>query len=120
MCNQGQNEYHQAEIYCLAGLALLNELKLEYHCAIALAMLAGPLASQKRAEQAATVLGASEGILERMAVTLQPADRQEIENYKTQTRQVLEAEAFDNFWHHGKAMSIEQAIAYAFAIANGA
>ncbi len=115
---QGQDDYHQAETYCLAGLALLNELKLEYHCAIALSMLAGPLASQKKAEQAATILGASEGILERMAVTLQPADRQEIDDYKAHTRQILEAEAFDNSWHGGKAMSIEQAIAYAFAVGN--
>jgi non-specific serine/threonine protein kinase len=112
---QGQNDFHQAEKYCLAGLALLNELKLEYHCAIALAMLAGPLASQEKAERAATVLGASDGILARMAVALQPADQREIEEYKALTRQILGSKSFEKAWRFGKAMSNEQAIAYAMS-----
>ena len=114
---QGQEEFDQAEHCSLAGLALLHELKLEYHSAIALSMLAGPLASLGRAEQAARVLGASAGIFERMAVTLQPADRVEIDEYIAQTRQILGPEAFDAAWHSGRSMSTEQAVAYALALA---
>jgi tetratricopeptide (TPR) repeat protein len=110
---QGQEEYQQAERYCLAGLDLLKKLKLEYHSAIALSMLAGPLASQGRAEQAATLLGAAEGIFERMAVTLQPADRVEIDDYIAQVCQLLETAAFDAAWHKGRLMSFELALAYA-------
>jgi len=112
---QRQGDYQQAERCCLAGLALLHKLKLEYHSAIALSMLAGPLASQGRVVQAATILGASEGIFERMAATLQPADRVEIDNYIAQVRQMMEAEAFDTAWQTGREMSFEQALAYAFA-----
>ena len=113
---QGQKEFGQAERCCLAGLALLHELKLEYHSAIALSMLAGPLASLGRVEQAARILGASAGIFERMAVTLQPADRVEIDRYIAETRQMLGAAAFDVAWHAGRAMSTEQAVAYALAL----
>jgi predicted ATPase/serine/threonine protein kinase len=113
---QGQDDYKQAEKYCLAGLALLQKLKLEYHTAIALSMLAGPVASQGQAEQAATILGASEGIFERMAVTFQPADRVEIDNYIAQVRQMMDPEAFNTALQTGREMSFEQALAYAFAV----
>ncbi len=113
---QGQGEFGLAERYCLAGLALLHELKLEYHSAIALSMLAGPLTSLGRVEQAARILGASEGIFERMAVALQPADRVEIGRYITQTRRALGAAAFDAAWRVGRAMSTGQALAYALAL----
>ena len=112
---QGQDDYRQAERFCLAGLALLHELKLEYHSAIALSMLAGPLASQGRAGQAAMYLGASEAIFDRMAITLQPADRVEIDAYIVQVRQMLDEEAFDAAWQKGRAMSVEQALALAFS-----
>lgn len=113
---QGQEDFGQAESCCLAGLALLHELKLEYHSAIALSMLAGPLASLGRSEQAARLLGASAGIFERMAITLQPADRVEIDEYTAQTRQMLGPEAFDTAWHSGRSMSTEQAVVYALVL----
>ncbi|MGB3713316.1 MAG: protein kinase [Candidatus Promineifilaceae bacterium] len=114
---QGQGDYPQAIKHCLAGLALLHELKLEYHSAIALSVLAGPLASQEHATQATTVLGASEVIFQRMAVTLQPADRVEIESYIDQTRQLLDEKAFDAAWHRGWSMTTDQALAYALSLA---
>ncbi|HET6445949.1 MAG TPA: protein kinase [candidate division Zixibacteria bacterium] len=113
---QRQGNHRQAESNCLAGMALLNELKLEYHSAIALSMLAGPLASLGLAEQAATILGASEGIFQRMAVTLQPADRLEIDRYTDETRRMLAPEIFDSAWQQGRSMSTSHAIAYAFEV----
>lgn len=112
---QAQGDYAQAESYCLAGLKLLHELNLAYHSAIALSMLAGPLAAQGKAEAAATVLGAAEGIFERMSVTLQPADRVEIDNYIAQTRNILGPEAFAADWKAGHEMTLEQSLAYAFS-----
>jgi len=111
---QAQEEYRQAERHCLAGLDLLQKLKLEYHSAIALSMLAGPLAAQDRAEQAATLLGASAGIFERMAVTLQPADRVEIDDYIAHVRQLLGPSTFDAAWQTGRVLTFEQALAFAF------
>ncbi len=114
--DQRQGNYQRAQTNCLDGMAILDELKLEYHSAIALSMLAGPLAAQGLAEQAATILGASEGIFQRMAVTLQPADRVEIDNYTAKIREMLEPEAFDKAWQKGRSLSTTQALAYAFEI----
>jgi hypothetical protein len=51
-----------------------------------------------------------------MAVTFQPADRVEIDNYIAQVRQMMDPEAFDAAWQTGREMSFEQALAYAFAV----
>jgi non-specific serine/threonine protein kinase len=114
---QGREDYPRAIRHCLDGLALLRELKLEYHSAIALSMLAGPLASIGQAEEAATVLGASEVIFQRMAVTLQPADRVEIDTYINQARQLLDERTFDAALKKGWSMTTEQAIDYAISLA---
>jgi predicted ATPase len=115
---QSQEDHPQAIAHTLAGLTLLHELNLEYHSAIALSMLAGPLASIGSVEQAATVLGASEVIFERMAVTLQPADRVEIDSYIDQARQLLDEKAFSAAWQRGRSMTIDQAVTYAASIAD--
>jgi tetratricopeptide (TPR) repeat protein len=113
---QRQGKPRDAAVNCLAGIVLLNELKLEYHSAIALSMLAGPLASLDLAEQAVTVLGASDGIFRRMAVTLQPADRVEIDRYIDESRSMLAPEVFDIAWQRGRTMSTSEAITYAFEV----
>jgi hypothetical protein len=70
---------------------------------------------QRNAEQAATVLDAAEEILECMTVTLQAADRVEIDAYNAQARQILGETAFDLAWQLGKEMSLEQSLAYVFS-----
>jgi hypothetical protein len=50
-----------------------------------------------------------------MAVTLQPADRVEIDAYAAQTRKILGDEAFDSAWMASQKMSLEQTLAYAFS-----
>ncbi len=111
-----QGEYEQAEIYALEGLALLRELKLKYHSVIGLAMLAGPIAAQGRAERAAKLLGASESIFERMSVALQAADQVEIDRFIDLTRAQLEPETFELVWSEGRAMSYEQAMEFALVV----
>jgi len=110
----GLGDYAQAEQYCLAGLLLLQELKLEYHSAIALSMLVGPLVAMGQGERAATILGAADAIFKRMAVTLQPADRVEIEKYELQARQLLGDEHFMVTWQLGQKMSLEEVLSFAF------
>jgi non-specific serine/threonine protein kinase len=113
--HQHQEGFGQAEACTLQGLALLRDLKLEYHSAIALSMLAGPVAAQGRAGRAARLLGASDAIFERMSISLQPADRVEIDTYAALAREALGDEAYEAAWSEGRAMSFEGAIAYALA-----
>ncbi len=111
---QHQQDYEQAERYALDGLALLQELKLKYHSAISLAMLAGPVAMQGKARRAATLLGASEAIFENMSVSLQPADQIEIGRYITRVREQLNQEEYEAARAEGRSMTYDQAIAFAF------
>ncbi len=112
---QHQGDFMRAEELALSGLALLRELKLEYHTAIVLAMLSGPVAAQGRARQAARLLGASESTLERMSLSLPPADAVEISGYISMVRDRLDQQAFEMAWGEGLAMSTEQAIVYALS-----
>jgi non-specific serine/threonine protein kinase len=113
--HQHQGGFGQAEACSLQGLALLRDLKLEYHSAIALSMLAGPVAAQGRASRAARLLGASDAIFERMSISLQPADQVEIDEYAALAREALGDEAYEAAWSEGRAMSFEGAITYALA-----
>jgi predicted ATPase/DNA-binding SARP family transcriptional activator len=110
---QHQGDFAQAEIYALEGLAILRDLKLKYHSAIALSMLAGPLAAQGKAAKAAKVLGASEALFESLAVSLQPADRVEINRYIYMIREQLDAKSYQSLWEEGRRLSYEEALEFA-------
>ena len=75
--------------------------------------MARPLAAQGRARRAARLLGATDAIFERMSVSLQPADQVEIDTYAALAQEALGALAYEVAWGEGRAMSFEEAIAYA-------
>jgi tetratricopeptide (TPR) repeat protein len=111
--SQHQGDFLAAERYMREGMALLYQLKLRYHAAIALAILAGPTVEQGEARRAARLLGAAEAVFERMSVSLQPADQVEIDRSITQVRSELDPEELEQYWAEGRALSFEEAIAYA-------
>ncbi len=110
---QRQGEYEKAENYVIKGLELLHSLDLRYHCAIALAMLSGPVASQGKAWRAAKLLGASQAIFERMSTGLQPADQVEIDGYAAAAAKQLDPQDYQAAWAEGQRLSFEQAMMYA-------
>ena len=111
--SQHQGDFLAAERYMREGMALLYQLKLRYHAAISLAMLAGPTVEQGEARRAARLLGAAEAVFERMSVSLQPADQVEIDRSIAQVRSELDPEELEQYWAEGRALSFEEAIAYA-------
>jgi ATP/maltotriose-dependent transcriptional regulator MalT len=110
---QRQGEYDKAEKYVIEGLNLLYSLDLRYHCAIALAMLAGPVASQGKGWRAAKLLGASQAIFERMSISLQPADQVEIDCYADAAAKQIGQQAYQVARAEGQRLSFDQAMAYA-------
>jgi tetratricopeptide (TPR) repeat protein len=108
-----QGDHERAEVLALEALNLLREPKLEYPIAIVVAMLGGPVAAKGDAERAGRLLGASEALLETMGVGLQPADQFEIDRYVAAVREQLDEVAFEAAWAAGRAMSLEEALAYA-------
>jgi hypothetical protein len=108
-----EGDYERAEAFCLEGIALLLELENTRYIPQDLAILAGPLAAQGYAQKAARLLGASEALLEQMGFGLQAADQSEIAQYAVATREQLSEAAFDAAWSEGRAMSLDEAVAYA-------
>ena len=65
------------------------------------------------AERAARLFGAAEGLLEATGGGLAAADEAERDRYVALTREQLDESAFGAAWAEGRAMTMEQAVAYA-------
>lgn len=75
-----------------------------------LAALAG---SQGQAERAARLWGAAAALREVLGAPLHPAERLELEETMGQVRAAIGDEAWRIAWEDGRAMSPEEAMAYA-------
>ena len=67
----------------------------------------------ERAQLVVRLLGAGTGILDSMESSLEPADRTDYERALATTRAQLNEAVFAAAWAEGRAMTLEQAIAYA-------
>jgi predicted ATPase/class 3 adenylate cyclase len=110
---QHAGDYEWAETAMLEGIVLLLELENTRFIPQDLATLAGPIAGQGNAAKAVRLLGASEALLEKMGLVPQAGDQVEIERNVAFTREQLDEAAFEAAWSQGRAMSFEEAVAYA-------
>jgi non-specific serine/threonine protein kinase len=111
---QHQGNYERAETLTREYLTLLREeLGSKYFIAIGLAGLAGPVSARGEPERAARLLGASEALFETIGVGLQAGDQFEVEGYEAAVREQLDQAVFEAAWAEGRAMSLEEAVAYA-------
>jgi non-specific serine/threonine protein kinase len=109
---QHQGDYGRAEALIIKALTLLRELHLRYGIAAFSLALAGPVGAQGQAVRAARLLGAGEALLEAMGVGLQPADKLEVDRYQAAVREQLDEATFEAARAAGRAMSLEEAVAY--------
>jgi len=108
-----QGDYERAEALVREGLALLWELESKYFVNFGLEVSAGPAAAKGQPERAARLLGAAEALREAMGLGLQPADQFEIDRYEAAAREQLDEATFEAAWAEGRAMTLEEAVAYA-------
>lgn len=109
-----QNDFELAEELAREGLKIEVELMSKYYIAIGLAMVAGPVATQKRPERAAVLFGASNGILKDLEACHQPSDQVEFDRYMQNILSQIDETAYENALAKGESMSLEEAIAFAF------
>jgi non-specific serine/threonine protein kinase len=107
-------DWQEARALHREGLPLFERLGERRGMGWHLAGMAGVEAEQGRAERAAVLLGAAAAVLEAIGVQL-PILAQQREHGRTvkQAQALLGEEAFAAFLAEGRAMSLEQAIAYA-------
>jgi len=108
-----QGDYVRAEALIRESLTITVELNTKYFTGLCIAMLAGPVSANGQPERAVRLLGASEGILLSLGASLQPADQIEIDCYLADIRAKLDEKIYREAWSQGRAMSIEDAVAYA-------
>ena len=84
--------------YCLQGVA-------------AIALAGGD------ARDAATLLGACAGLVERIYANLSPEDQEELDSAIAQVREAMENDEFDAAWIEGGALSVDQAVDLALTVA---
>jgi tetratricopeptide (TPR) repeat protein len=110
---QHQGDYELAEAYFKEETILFGELGLKYFVVLSIADHAGPAAARCQPERAVHLLGASAALSEAMGVTQQLVDQVEIDGYLADAREQLDEAAFQAAWEEGRAMSLEEAVAYA-------
>ncbi len=108
-----QRETRRAEMCFTEALSLFRMLSQRDGMVNALEGLAGLGAACGDARRAARLFGAAEGVRTDIHRPLAPCDRPEYERAVTAARAHLDSATFTTAWAEGRAMTLEQAIAYA-------
>jgi predicted ATPase/class 3 adenylate cyclase len=110
---RAQGEYVRAAAHFVESLTIESELGHKPHIPACLEGLAWVAGEQGQPKQAAQLLGAAEALREASGASIPPADHAEYERTVTAVRAQLDAATFAAAWAAGRALSLEQAIAYA-------
>jgi hypothetical protein len=111
-----QGDGQQAAALFEESLVLYQDLKRKHgvtECLIGLAGVAAVSGQPTTARRAARLFGAAERLLEATGGGLAAADQAEHDRYVALARDQLDEAAFAAAWAEGRAMAMEQAIAYA-------
>jgi predicted ATPase/DNA-binding SARP family transcriptional activator len=110
---QGDDE--RAMAFYRESLGLLRETGGPHYICKCLEGAAGMAGIQGRPEQAARLFGAVERLRDSTATPIRPVDRVTYHRLVDTTRAQLDDKTFAAAWAEGRAMTLEQAIAYALA-----
>jgi predicted ATPase/class 3 adenylate cyclase len=108
-----QGDYERAEALYEESLAIFQELGSQWGIANALKKFAKLAGVKGQRERAARLLGAAEALREAIGAPMHLPERSDYEQIVTELRSALGDEAFAVAWEEGRAMTLEQAIAYA-------
>jgi tetratricopeptide (TPR) repeat protein len=108
-----QGDIGQARAYLTRSLLLFRTLNSRSGVAECLERLAGIATTQSEGMRAAQLLGAAETLRDTIGVHLSAADRPRYEQVVTVTRMQIDPATFAAAWAAGRALTLEQAIAYA-------
>ncbi len=119
---KGRVAYHladwaRARAAYQASLRLQRDVGRKWEIAACLEGLAGVADGQDESARAARLWGAAEGLREQMGAPVPPVDRVHYEAAVAHTRMALGEAGFGAAWAEGRAMTLEQVIAYALETA---
>jgi len=108
-----RGEYDHAAALFSESLALRKVLGDRRGISTALTGLAVVMVARGRPEPAAVLYGAAEALREALGLPPPPFIREEYDRQVASVRAALDAAVFDAAWRRGRAMSMEEAIAFA-------
>lgn len=108
-----QGQPAQAAELCRESLALNLEVGDRRAVAACLAGLAGVAQAQAQPLRALRLCGAVSALLDSIATPLMPADQRDYESNVAALRAEISAADLADVWADGRAMTMEQAVAYA-------
>jgi hypothetical protein len=109
-----EEDYGAARACYEESLTLLRELgHVRRYIADSLRLVAALAAAQGEPERSARLLGAAEALRDAIGTPVDPADRADDERNVSAVRARLGEEAFEAAWAAGRAMTPDQAAAYA-------
>jgi len=112
----GRGEHERVRALCEEGLNLAQQVGNAHAVAFILHVLAASVGSQGRAVRSARLWGAAESLSDALGrAALGPAEREFYGSYLTATRAQLDEKAWEAAWTEGRAMPLEEAIAYALS-----
>jgi hypothetical protein len=109
----GQHELARASACCAESLRLLRKLNNMYDIADCLVGLAGVAVEEGDPVRTARLGGAIEALLEHIDAVLERAERAIHDRTIAAARASLDAATFAALWADGRAMPVEQTVAYA-------
>jgi predicted ATPase/class 3 adenylate cyclase len=77
--------------------------------------MAGLAAAEGDPIRSARLSGAAEALWEAIGIPLAPPDRARFEHFQTKARAAIDPAAYEQAWAEGRAMTMDQAVAYALA-----
>ena len=108
-----QSQYEEARRRFRESLLLSQELGDKLSIAFDLEGLAGVAAGQSRSKRGARLWGAAEALREEIGAPQSPADRAQFERMIVAARATVDTGKWAQAWAEGRAIPLEQAIAYA-------
>ncbi len=108
-----QGDYAAARSLFEESLATRRELGDKRGIPECVEGLAGVRGAQKQPEPAARLFGAAEALREAIGTPLRPNERERYDREVAAVRAALTKEAFERAWAAGRAMTLEEAVAYA-------
>lgn len=111
--SSAEGGYREAEMKAREAVGLMASVQSKLGVVDALEALACAIARQEGHAEAARLLGAAEAIRGSIGYVRFPIEERGYLQTLTLVRDALESDGFDAAWSEGKAMSLEEAVAYA-------
>jgi tetratricopeptide (TPR) repeat protein len=111
-----QGDFTTAASHLHDSFVMFQQLRSRWDIAYLLEGMANVMRAQDRAEDAAKLFGSAEILRERLGAPLPPSETTPYERIVAKVASSLEPSVFSDAWAKGRAMDMDEAVAYALSL----